>query len=62
MCSFVGLQIVDHWFTVPLDYRGGLHGTIQVFVREVVAMNKLKQAASLPFLLYLQGATPSALA
>lgn len=26
-----------------------------MFVREVIAMNKLKQASSLPYLLYLQG-------
>ena len=51
----IGLQITDHWFTVPLDHQRTMGGTIQVFVREVLAMSKLKQTNGLPFLLYLQG-------
>ncbi|KAK9800746.1 hypothetical protein WJX73_004303 [Symbiochloris irregularis] len=53
--SVPGLQLTDHWFTVPLDHTGSQSGTIQVFVREVVSATKLKHTSHLPFLLFLQG-------
>lgn len=48
-----GTILTDHTFSVPLDHSrpGGAH--IEVFAREVVAVDKAD--ASLPWLLFLQG-------
>ena len=48
-----GLHLKDHHFSLPLDYQNPKGQQIQVFAREVVAVEKAKQ--DLPWLLYLQG-------
>lgn len=48
-----GLVLIDHEFTVPLDYANPKGGTISVFAREVVA--PANAARDLPWLLFLQG-------
>ncbi|CAL8463199.1 g2733 [Coccomyxa elongata] len=53
--SFVvpGLTLTDHTFSVPLDYADESKGTLDIYVREVVAYSRSKQ--QLPYLLFLQG-------
>jgi pimeloyl-ACP methyl ester carboxylesterase len=48
-----GLVLVDHEFTVPLDYAQPEGETINVFAREVVAADKEKQDQ--PWLVFFQG-------
>jgi hypothetical protein len=47
------LAISDHVFAVPLDHADAGGATIEVFAREVVAVEKATQ--DLPWLLFLQG-------
>lgn len=60
--EYRGLRTVEHYFEVPLDHFGGdgtgprCGETITVFAREYVsADHSEKEAAELPWLLYLQG-------
>jgi pimeloyl-ACP methyl ester carboxylesterase len=48
-----GLAISDHVFAVPLDHADAGGATIEVFAREVAAVEKVTQ--DLPWLLFLQG-------
>jgi hypothetical protein len=48
-----GLTLTDHTFSVPLDYADESKGSLDVYVREVVAYSRSKQ--QLPYLLFLQG-------
>ncbi|EIE21357.1 alpha/beta-hydrolase [Coccomyxa subellipsoidea C-169] len=48
-----GLALTDHTFSVPLDYADEAKGTIDIYVREVVAYSRNKH--QLPYLLFLQG-------
>jgi pimeloyl-ACP methyl ester carboxylesterase len=48
-----GLVLIDHEFSVPLDYEKPDGETISVFAREVVAPAKEKE--DLPWLVFLQG-------
>ena len=48
-----GLALTDHTFSVPLDYANEAKGTIDIYVREVVAYSRNKH--QLPYLLFLQG-------
>lgn len=50
-----GLTLTDHRFLVPLDYTGGIPGTLTIFVREVLSAGAYEVRPSLPCLLYLQG-------
>ena len=49
-----GLHLTDHHFTVPLDHRGAVPGTLSVFLREVAPADKAGDG-SLPWLIFLQG-------
>jgi pimeloyl-ACP methyl ester carboxylesterase len=53
MIAHPGLRFADHTVTVPLDHRGGVSGTIEVFAREVVAADR--GGDDLPWLVFLQG-------
>jgi pimeloyl-ACP methyl ester carboxylesterase len=53
MIRMPGLACTDHSFAVPLDHRVPDGATIDVFAREVVAVDKVGQ--QLPWLLFLQG-------
>ncbi|KAL3157786.1 hypothetical protein ABBQ32_012209 [Trebouxia sp. C0010 RCD-2024] len=48
-----GLKLTDHTFQVPLDHRNKQTNAINLFVREVTALNKIGH--NLPTLLFLQG-------
>lgn len=48
-----GLKLIDHTFQVPLDHDNKQSNTINLFVREVTALNKIGH--KLPTLLFLQG-------
>lgn len=48
-----GLTLTDHTFSVPLDYADESKGTIDIYIREVVAYSRSKH--QLPYLLFLQG-------
>src|SRR5947209_3293858 len=48
-----GLVLVDHEFSVPLDYAQPEGEQISVFAREVVAPDKAE--ADLPWLVFFQG-------
>jgi pimeloyl-ACP methyl ester carboxylesterase len=48
-----GLQLMDHYFEVPLDYSRPSGEQITIFAREAVAVGK--ETADLPYLLFLQG-------
>jgi len=48
-----GLVLVDHQFTVPLDYEKPDGDTIEIYAREVRSLEK--SASSRPWLVYLQG-------
>jgi pimeloyl-ACP methyl ester carboxylesterase len=50
-----GTVLTDHTFRVPLDYGRPDGEQIEIFAREVVAADKASQAATLPWLLFLQG-------
>ena len=50
-----GTVLTDHTFGVPLDYGRPDGEQIEIFAREVVAADKADQAATLPWLLFLQG-------
>jgi pimeloyl-ACP methyl ester carboxylesterase len=50
-----GTVLTDHTFGVPLDYGRPDGEQIEIFAREVVAADKASQAATLPWLLFLQG-------
>ena len=63
-----GLELTDHFFACPLDHAAPEGEQIEVFAREVVAVDKARQGASddpdasasakrakMPHLLYLQG-------
>ena len=50
-----GTVLTDHTFRVPLDYARPDGEQIEIFAREVVAADKAGQAATLPWLLFLQG-------
>jgi pimeloyl-ACP methyl ester carboxylesterase len=53
---FRGMRTAEHYFTVPLDHFGPGSETITVFAREYVSADYTEaEAASLPWLLYLQG-------
>lgn len=52
-CVVAGLTLTDHTFSVPLDYADESKGTLDIYVREVVAYSRSKQ--QLPYLLFLQG-------
>jgi pimeloyl-ACP methyl ester carboxylesterase len=49
------MVLTDHTFTVPLDYARPDGEQIEIFAREVVGADKAADAASLPWLLFLQG-------
>ncbi|WP_354186691.1 alpha/beta fold hydrolase [Arthrobacter sp. UYCu712] len=55
--EYRGMRTAEHYFDVPLDHFGGAGGeTITVFAREYVsAEHSEREAAELPWLLYLQG-------
>jgi proline iminopeptidase len=55
--EYRGMRTTEHFFEVPLDHFGGGSGeTITVFAREYVsADHSEEEAATLPWLLYLQG-------
>ncbi|GAB4128126.1 MAG: alpha/beta fold hydrolase [Roseiflexaceae bacterium] len=48
-----GLQLTDHFFTVPLEHANPTGQQIQVYAREVVATKHAN--SKLPWLLFLQG-------
>ncbi|MGH8775535.1 MAG: alpha/beta fold hydrolase [Jiangellaceae bacterium] len=48
-----GLALRDHWFDVPLDHAHPGGETLQVYAREVVAVDKVDD--DLPWLVLLQG-------
>jgi pimeloyl-ACP methyl ester carboxylesterase len=50
-----GTVLTDHTFLVPLDHARPDGEQIEVFAREVVATGKADSAASLPWLVFLQG-------
>mmetsp|Transcript_21622 Transcript_21622/g.41309 ORF Transcript_21622/g.41309 Transcript_21622/m.41309 type:complete len:545 (-) Transcript_21622:350-1984(-) len=49
-----GLTLTDHTFKVPLDHTGEMAGSIDVFVREVVATGRAEDL-KLPYLVYFTG-------
>lgn len=51
--SIPGLTLVDHRFTVPLDYDQPTGEQISVFAREVTAPGR--ESAGLPWLIFFQG-------
>lgn len=51
--SIPGLTLVDHRFTVPLDYAQPTGEQISVFAREVTAPGR--ESAGLPWLVFFQG-------
>ena len=51
--SVPGLHLTDHAFDVPLDHSDPSQGTIRVFAR--VAVDVQKKDADLPWLVFLQG-------
>lgn len=53
MTRIPGLALTDHLFDVPLDHARPASGSIEVFAREVVAVDRV--ADDLPWLLFLQG-------
>ena len=50
-----GLRSTEHYFTVPLDHARPDRGTLEIFAREYVSLEHGDAAASLPWLLFLQG-------
>lgn len=53
MIAHPGLHFTDHSVTVPLDHSDPGGGSIEVFAREVVAVDRVGE--DLPWLLFLQG-------
>jgi pimeloyl-ACP methyl ester carboxylesterase len=53
MVRLPGLVCTDHTFTVPLDHGDPHRGTLDVFGREVCAVDRAGE--NLPWLVYLQG-------
>ncbi|KAF7312839.1 Proline iminopeptidase [Mycena kentingensis (nom. inval.)] len=52
------IQVVEHFFTVPLDYSEPEGKKLRIFARHLVPLQKARTAeeqSKLPFLLYLQG-------
>ncbi|WP_424528719.1 alpha/beta fold hydrolase [Sphaerisporangium viridialbum] len=52
-CRHSGYAFTDHLITVPLDHADPTGMTIELFARELVAVER--EEADLPFLLYLEG-------
>lgn len=50
-----GLHLVNHEFTVPLDYSKPSSGTLKIFAREVVSNANQHRAQELPWLIFFQG-------
>ncbi len=57
MLRIPGLVLTDHTFTVPLDHADPDGATIEVFAREVVSPDQVRDGKvdELPWLLFLQG-------
>ncbi|MDG4826775.1 alpha/beta fold hydrolase [Asanoa sp. WMMD1127] len=53
MIRIPGLALTDHTFTVPLDHGDPSRGSIEVFAREVCAIDRAGEA--LPWLIFFQG-------
>lgn len=51
-----GMQLTDHWFTVPLNHSQPNGEQLEIFAREITASAYAPgEVAELPWLLYLQG-------
>ena len=53
-----GLELLDHYFKVPLDHAKPEGRQLDIFVREVRDLDP--KSAEKPFLVFLQGKNPRA--